>query len=228
MASIIYGNGVADIRGSINGTTFSRNANGAYARNKTTPTNPRTAAQVAQRARLISLVTGWRALTDVQRKAWIDGTGNYPYTNRLGIASLYTGQQLYTKLNLGRLAATQAELTSPPVPANIELKAFASVDAILMGGALSVFSIAFASATSGITMQVYASVNVSAGISASSYPKKLIDTIASPTDTLDVATAYTAVFGTPALGSRIMFEVKAVVVATGQIVTAAVGSVVVA
>jgi hypothetical protein len=96
-----FGGGVIDARGSIAGNTFSRNANGAYARARTAPTNPQTTPQGDVRDLLSLNAQTWRELTDAQRDAWIAAatTIQGQYTNKLGIVQQYTGQQLYMKVN---------------------------------------------------------------------------------------------------------------------------------
>lgn len=103
MASILLGPLVAGIRGSIGGTVFSRNANGNYARNRTTPVNPQTPEQTAVRNQLAGLSSTWGTLTEQQINSWIAAaTGPLgAYTNRLGEPAQYTGQQLY--MALGRV-----------------------------------------------------------------------------------------------------------------------------
>lgn len=226
MATVIFGNGVADVRGSINGTTFSRNGNGAYARNKTTPVNPQTPAQVAQRNRVTALATSWRNLSDAQRQAWKDATPAFPYRNRLGQSSTYTGQQLYTKLNLGRLGASQAPLVAPPLPVEFDFSPFDSVAIALTLGVLSTFEIQFpANLPAGFYMKVFASVGVSPGISATSFPKKLVASINTTpkTDVLDILTGYQNTFGDPASGSKVLIEVRAVAISSGQEILVGVG-----
>jgi len=85
--------------GSVAGSTYSRNANGAYIRNKGVPTNPNTLSQQAARARFSTVSTGWKSLDDVQRQSFIDRVGEYPYVDALGQTKTYTGSQLYKALN---------------------------------------------------------------------------------------------------------------------------------
>lgn len=218
MATILFGNGVADVRGSINGTVFSRNANGAYARNRTTPINPQTAAQVTQRGRLTSLSSAWRELTDAQRDTWTKATRAYPYTNRLGQTSYYTGPQLFNKLNLALLSAGQSTLDTPAVPVAFPGLGTFSATMELTAGVLSTAKVDFTGAIpAGFTTTVFASPGVSAGIGSSKYPKAKIESKAGSGGTsVAFLTPYLSKFGSPSLGSRVMIEVRLLCDATGQ------------
>lgn len=117
MARVAYGQGVADIRGSVGGTVFSRNANGAYMRNRTTPFNTNSQAQQDVRNSFGAISRSWRDLTDEERQSFVDQSAAYPYTNSLGQASTYTGFQLFQKVNsqLQLIGASALTNMIPPV-----------------------------------------------------------------------------------------------------------------
>lgn len=117
MASIRYGAGIVDARGSISGQTFSRNANGAYIRARIAGTNPGTEEQTQARSRFGSISSAWRSLTKPQADSWIEAakTTIGAYTDRLGQPSQYTGQQLFNKLNNVRALFGDSVLRSAPV-----------------------------------------------------------------------------------------------------------------
>jgi hypothetical protein len=228
MASIRFGNGVADARGSINGTTFSRNANGGYARNRTTPVNPRTSSQIAQRSLLTGLSSAWRNLDASIRQTWIDGTRNFPYANRLGEVSTYTGPQLYNKLNLALLSSGQASIDRCPTPESFpDLGTFA-FNAIVDGTDFELSAAFQRNVPVGFSVQVFASVGVSAGRNATSTPKKLVATVQGANDPgIDGGAGYVSVYGVPVVGANLVVEFRLTNNSTGQQSTAAVGSVVV-
>lgn len=70
MARIQTGALISDIRGSIGGTTFQRNASGLVAHNKMSLPNFSTNAQTARRNLLASLQQSWMSLTAARRLAW--------------------------------------------------------------------------------------------------------------------------------------------------------------
>lgn len=78
MAQIKFGAFVTDMRGKIGGSVFSKNKNGAYAKNKVTPSNPQSGAQMAVRNLLAGFAQQWRTLTETTRQGWIDGAVNFP------------------------------------------------------------------------------------------------------------------------------------------------------
>lgn len=119
MASVRFGAGIVDARGSISGQVFSRNANGAYIRARTAPTQPNTPAQTAQRIQFGSRSSSFATLTDAQVEAWDAAAKGElgAYTNRLGIPSQYTGAQLYNSLNGILDALGEARISDPPAVA---------------------------------------------------------------------------------------------------------------
>lgn len=90
---------LSSISGSVNGTTFSRNASGAYMRNKTMPVNPNTEIQVQTRAGFTNAATSWRDMTDGERSAWKTYAQNSPQQNSVGDTIHLSGFAQYMRLN---------------------------------------------------------------------------------------------------------------------------------
>lgn len=90
-----FGGGIADGRGSIGGTTYSRNRYGSYARQRVTPVNPQTPAQIRARSTFQAAVTAWRRLTDAQRAAWSNYAAQTPMQDQLGSTIYLTGLQAF-------------------------------------------------------------------------------------------------------------------------------------
>lgn len=100
MALVKTGGGVTDIRGSIGGTTFSRNKYGAYARTRTVPVNPKTVAQTKVRSVVASMIDIWKnTLTAAQRAAWAVYAANVPVLNRLGDSVNLSGWNMFCRTN---------------------------------------------------------------------------------------------------------------------------------
>jgi len=100
MALILTGAAIADIRGSIAGTCFSRNAGGNYARNKTTPVNPRASGQESARARLTSVTWHWNHVCTAGNRAdWNAYAAATNWTNKLGQSIKMSGMSAFTRLN---------------------------------------------------------------------------------------------------------------------------------
>lgn len=122
MALIKLGPTVTDIRGSIAGTTFSRNRYGNYIRARTTPVNPNSERQQAVRNIMAYVVQAWYSvLTAGQRAAWSVYADACNFTNKLGESITLTGYNIFVRSNIARLnddyslvATGPTELILPP------------------------------------------------------------------------------------------------------------------
>ena len=95
-----WGGGITDGRGSIGGTTFSRNRYGGYARARTKPVNPNSTRQAAIRSIISSVSQNWSSLlTEAQRLAWGVFAANVPAKNKLGEVINLSGFNQYVKSN---------------------------------------------------------------------------------------------------------------------------------
>jgi len=98
MALVQFGAGVADIRGSMGGVTFSKNRFGNYMRNRITPVDPKSARQLFMRALTGSTASRWlNTLTQAQRDAWEVYANSIVMTNKLGAAIKITGFNHYVR-----------------------------------------------------------------------------------------------------------------------------------
>lgn len=111
---------LADIRGSIGGTTYSRNRGGSYARNRTVPINPQSTSQTRARSDLAYYSVQWSSLTGDQRVAWNQYAETVVAVNVLGESITYTGQQMYVRSNTLLSLANLAAVTIPP-PTNVQI-----------------------------------------------------------------------------------------------------------
>lgn len=115
MALIKLGGGVADVRGSIGGTVFSRNRYGAYARNRTIPVNPNTAPQQKIRSIISQCRYAWfTTLTEAQRTAWGVYAENVSVLNRLGESINLTGYNMFCRTNLALTYNDEAFIEDAP------------------------------------------------------------------------------------------------------------------
>lgn len=114
-ALIKFGGGVVQMSGSIAGDTFARNRYGNYARARTKPTNPNTAAQVEVRSAMAFLTARWsQTLTGAQRTAWnLYGT-SVTMKNRLGENIFLTGFNHYIRSNLEYKRIFGAQIDNGP------------------------------------------------------------------------------------------------------------------
>lgn len=105
--------------GSQANTVASRNRYGQYWRTRAVPTQPRTAAQVAQRSRLAVLSAGWAALSEAQRNAWDAYALAHPRTDSLGQSVTITGHQAYIGVNTLNLLAGAVVQSAVPTGAAV-------------------------------------------------------------------------------------------------------------
>jgi len=114
-ALIRFGAGVADMRGSIGGTVFSRTRSGAIARNRTTPVDPQSSLQTAVRAIMGQVRDAYfNTLTTAQKSAWTQYADNVEMTNRLGETIKLTGYNMFCRSNIPRLQAGLSIVSDGP------------------------------------------------------------------------------------------------------------------
>ena len=127
-ALVNYSSIVGDISGSIGNITFSKNGGGSYAKNKKVGVNPDTLKQQEVRGAFGSNAGRWRTFTPAQQQLWIDSTGNYPYTDRLGNSRTYSGSVLYTKLNQNLFVLGVSPISVPKIPVSLSNITVGEVD----------------------------------------------------------------------------------------------------
>lgn len=115
MANVRFGGGVSEIRGSIAGTVFSRNASGAYAKARVKPVNPQTSLQDIIRSIMGTLTNLWSGtLTAAQRAAWELYASNVSMLNRLGESIFLSGFNHYIRSNANLLQAGEPPVNDGP------------------------------------------------------------------------------------------------------------------
>lgn len=116
MALIKYGPAIADARGSVGGTVFTRGPFGPVMKQRTTPTNPNTDKQAAARALLTTQVGVWQnTLTDAQRQQWNASVQTFTVPGALGDDIHLTGLQFFVKCNCLLDIAGEDPVVVPPV-----------------------------------------------------------------------------------------------------------------
>ena len=102
--------------GSLGGMTLSRNKGGMYLRARAIPTNPGSSAQTLVRNAMTEASTAWAdTLTQTQRDAWDNYAFNTPVTNVLGDPLTLSGQQMYNRCNVPRIAQSATRVDDGPV-----------------------------------------------------------------------------------------------------------------
>lgn len=217
MALIKFTAFLADMRGKVAGTVFTKNRAGAIARTKVTPVNPNTAVQQAVRSVLTFLSQNWRSLTAAQRTAWNNAVRNFPRNNVFGDSKLLSGHQLYIGLN-GQLDAAGASLiTSPPVPTGADTVTSLAL-AITVGTTTMTAAFAPTPVPAGHALIIEATSPQSPGKSnVNNQFRQLQVEAAAAATPADLWTAYIAKFGSPPIGQVVHIRGKLVNTATGEV-----------
>lgn len=119
MAIIKFGQIIAEARGSLAGTVFSRNTAGSYMRQKISPVQPKTPSQLGVRALLTTASQAWRGLTAGERLAWITVAETFTNINIFGDNVPLTGFGLFIKLNRNLQTIGNAIISSPPLQEDV-------------------------------------------------------------------------------------------------------------
>lgn len=115
MAKILYGPAIAEARGSVAGTTFSRNTYGAYMRNKTSPTQPQSPRQQTVRALFTQVSQYWRdTLVGSERMAWEDYAAQTPLSDVFGNKQILKGNAMFCRFNVRWMDMGNAILVNAP------------------------------------------------------------------------------------------------------------------
>lgn len=216
MAKIKFTAFLADVRGSVAGTVFSKNTYGAYTRTKVTPVNPSTGAQQLVRQFFAAISQAWRGITDAQRTLWNQSAGNFSRNNIFGDQISLTGFNLYKQLNQNLLNIGVVRIDDAPLPAAVF--GFTAL-AIVANTTLATLDATFAPAIPiGTSVIVFATAPQSAG---KNFVKSEYRQIAVLTDVdlspEDLAAAYIVKFGAlPPIGSKVFVQLKPINAVTGQ------------
>lgn len=191
--------------GSYAGLTSSRNRFGQYMRSRATPVQPRTVAQLNQRARMTTNAAAWRGLTSAQRAGWNDLGLSISRTDALGQSYTLNGFMAFCSVNNNKLDAGDAAITdatgivTPPdlLTATITLTAAA-------------FSVAYTATPlgAGVRLFIWVSPQRSAGVSFEGDYRLLSITAAAAASPSNILAAYTAKFGVPVVGNRIFLSLE--------------------
>lgn len=217
MAKVKFGAMMTDMRGKLGGQVFSRNRGGAYVRTKVTPTNPQTADQVEQRARLAQFSQAWRGLTEAQRLAWASVVSQWSTTDVFGDIVNPTGATLHTRLNMNIALAGGTAITTPPSPIGIDTPANISIVADASSSSLSI-TFDPAAVPAGLAMIVEATPQMSPGIYNANNQFRIISVVeAAEASPYAAGPAYEAKFGDLVTGQKVFVRLKFISLTTGEV-----------
>lgn len=212
---------VADIKGTVGGNVFASNKGGNYVRRYKKPTNANTTKQQLVRDVFGAMAGLWRGLTEIQRQSWIEGAVNFPYQDTLGETRIYSGQQLFNKLNNNLRQINASFLTTCPIPQSILAFSSISVDNIDTGNVLTLgMRIGAANAVpSDCKLVIQGTTSMSQGISAPQQGLfKKIDVVSNggSTVSVDLSTLYNDNFGTLITGDTIFIQFFLISLVSGE------------
>lgn len=207
---------VADGRGKLNGTVFSKNRGGAYMRTKVTPVNRQTTFQAEARNRLGTFSQGFRELTAAQIAAWNSAVDGFKKTDIFGDIKAPSGINLYVKLNSNLDRVAVAAISTPPLPAGVDAITAVS-GAASVGGADIDITFAPTPIPAGFAMVISLTKQKSPG--QSFFGGQYADIVvvdAAGTSPNNITTAYTNRFGALVQGMKIGVKVQMINKTTGQ------------
>ena len=226
MAKFLPGPAIAEIRGSIGGTVFSRNRYSAYTRNRTVPTVSTTAPAMLAKSRMTAATQAWQSLTATQRASWEQWALSNPVSNSLGQQQALTGHVAFVRHHIrsqiaGQAAPTQAPTAAPPAP----LASLSVVADIGLGDVEMTFAAAPLAAADRIWL--FGAVVSSAGVRyvKNLYRFLLVSAVAQVSP-LNIETEVTAVLGLPAVGQTLHIHAAVYQNATNHLSTPLIASVV--
>jgi len=195
MAKVLFGDGVAEMRGKQGGSVYSRNTYGSYKRQKVSPVQPRTAAQLFVRTLLAAIAQSWRELDQNERDQWNLIAPTFSRTSVFGNRTPLTGFNLYASLNRMRQILGLPLITTPPVPRAVPALSTLS---IAPASATQLYPIVFAPTPVDADLYIvfYASPGLSPGIKFVGSNTRVLG-VAPPASTSPIAAGvdYTETFG---------------------------------
>src|SRR3954467_9106497 len=191
--------------GSYQGLTASRNRFGQYMRTRASPVQPRTTAQLNQRARMTTNAAAWRGLTDAQRAGWLSLGLAITRTDSLGSSYDMNGFMAYCSVNNNKLDAGDAAVSDAPAivtPADL-LTATITLSSVAFSVAYTATPLAAAN-----RLFIWVSPQRSAGRFFEGDYRLLTITAAAAASPANILAAYTAKFGVPVTGKRIFLNLE--------------------
>lgn len=128
MAQVQLGPLVADIAGSIAGTTFQRWGKFHIIRKKPLPINRRNTFTNDERQATAYLTNLWRQLTAIERAAWNASAALITWSDRFGNTIVGKGYWLFLRCNQNLRAVAEPYITTPVAP--FAMPAIASLSAV--------------------------------------------------------------------------------------------------
>src|SRR5262245_7310102 len=204
MAKIMFGAIATDARGKVAGIVYSKNASGAYIRQKVSPTQSLTTRRGLVRSRMTNLAKFWsNSLTAAQVAAWNSFAKNNPVTDVFGRSQTLSGIQTYCRLNAVILNVGGTQIDDPP--ASLTIQGITTITATAAAGTPAL-SIAFGPSPldTNVCLNVFATQQLPVGRTFTKpFMRWIFASAAAATTPANVLSAYTAKFGALTEGAKI-------------------------
>lgn len=220
IALLIKWSGIAvtDGRNKIGGTVFATGRGGAFARNKVTPVNRRSAGQSQVRGWFGGFSQAWRSLTAGQHTAWNALAELVTYNNIFGDAKKYSGKALFQRLNINLSKVEATTITDAPTLSDSPTAIVSFAPLSDVSATSLVLKVLFMDGgyvvPTGNKLYVRATPKLSKGVTsapASAFRFLSIQDEAADTGVSIGAATYSAIFGSaPAVGDTIFLEVSSI------------------
>lgn len=216
MAKILLGDRIADQRGSIGGTTYSRNTFANYIRNKTSPVNVNSIAQQLVRNRLTAMSQSWAGIGEANRISWIDGAPTWTNNNIFNQAINYTGFSLYGRLNRNRQEINEPFISTFVLPDEVDSFTSFSLVADTTGGTMEITFDPAIAADHKVIIRATRPLTQGTNFVRNQF-RKIAVLDSGNVSPVDLAAFYIAVFGVlPPVNAKIFVDAKQVLISNGQ------------
>lgn len=216
MAKVKFSALIAEMRNKLNGSVFSRNRGGAYLRNKVTPTNPQTIAQVAARNLLTTFSQAWRTLTQAERDSWTSAVSQWAKTDIFGDIVNPSGNTLFNRLNINIAIAGGSPINTCPAPQGVAAISDVAVVSDASSASL-VVNFAVTPIPADTALMVEATPMCSPGISNANSKFRTIAVLPEGAATGgDLGVQYAEKFGAPIAGQKVFVRCKFINMLTGE------------
>ena len=205
MAVVKYGLIITDIKGKVGGQVLQGSNNSKILRNTHQKRNSTSSLLNQSTALLVQVTSQWRNISDANKLLWATGALLWPFTDKFGNTYYASAYQFYTAYNRNRLTINYPVVANP----NIVIPAENIAPFTILN--CTAVSIRIESTIAPAVAQfwlIYASSGLSTGRNDNNANLKLIKAInMQGLTTLEIITFYTAIFGVPVVGSKIVFQI---------------------
>lgn len=190
--------------GSVGARTSSRNSSGQYVRQRAIPTQPRTPAQIAARAKLSDISAAWRGLTLAEMASWNAFGKSFTVVNSLGTTINLSGIQCYVKVNTVNLLNGGSIVNTPPALPSFLAITVTGVDAT---AGTQLLEGAGTAPASGTLFMWFVSPQLSPGVTFNGQYAWIVTGQTFTSGKFSLTAAYTAKYGTLVAGKKVFVKV---------------------